>query len=254
MFAEDAKIYKEIKSKDDCASLQEDLDCLSAWSADSELSFNVTKCKVQTITRKRRPISASYQITGCVIKSTAAERDLGVSVSSDLTWNNQGYEQAARSNKLLGYIQRNARFTINTPERCTPYVGLVRPHINYATPVWATHSIELISKLESIQRRATKFILRLSFSTSIDYRTRLQSLKLLPITYWHEFLDMIFFYKATHNLVSMNGSVLLVKHVARTTRHTNTVIKFLPYNCKTTTYQIPFSSELVGFGHLSQYH
>ena len=130
----------------------------------------------------------------------------------------------------------------------------VRPHIGYATQVWAPQFIELISKLESIQRRATKFILRLSFSTSIDYRTRLQSLKLLPITYWHEFLDMIFFYKATHNLVSMNGSVLLVKHVARTTRHTNTVIKFLPYNCKTTTYQIPFSSELVGFGHLSQYH
>ena len=51
MFAEDANIYKEIKSKDDCASLQEDLDCLSAWSADSELSSNVTKCKVQTITR-----------------------------------------------------------------------------------------------------------------------------------------------------------------------------------------------------------
>ena len=75
----DTKIYKEIKSRDDCASLREDLDSLSAWSADSGLSFNVTKCKVQTITWKRRSISASYQITGCVIKSTASERDLGVS-------------------------------------------------------------------------------------------------------------------------------------------------------------------------------
>ena len=81
-------MYKEIKSRDDCASLQEDLDSLSAWSADTGLSFNVAKYNVQTITRKRRPISASYQITGCVIKSTVSERDLGESVSSDLTWNN----------------------------------------------------------------------------------------------------------------------------------------------------------------------
>ena len=73
--------------------------------------------------------SASYQITGCIIKSTASERDLGLSVSSDLTWNNQVYEQAARANKLLGYIQRNAKFTINTwiSVRRTLYVGVVRP-------------------------------------------------------------------------------------------------------------------------------
>ena len=49
MFADGTKIYKEIKSREDCASLQEDLDSLSAWSADTGLSFNVTKYNVQTI-------------------------------------------------------------------------------------------------------------------------------------------------------------------------------------------------------------
>ena len=135
------------------------------------------------------------------------------------------------------------------------YVGLVRPHINYATPVWAPQSIELISKLESIQRRATKFILRLSFSTSIDYRTRLQSLKLLSITYWHEVLDMIFFYKATHNLVSLNGSVLPVKRVARTTRYTNTCHQICSQ--KMQNYHLSkflFHQSLSDLEHLSQYH
>ena len=85
MFEDDTKIYKQMDSRDDCGSLEEDLDSLSAWSIDSGLSFNVIKCKVQT-TRKGRPISASHQITGCVIKYTASECDLGVSISSDLTW------------------------------------------------------------------------------------------------------------------------------------------------------------------------
>ena len=155
-FAVDTKIYRETKFSNDRASLQEDFDSLSARSADSELSLNETKCKVETITRKQRPISASYQITGCVIKSTASERDLGESVSSDLTWNNWVYEQAARANKLLGYIQRNAKYTINTSVRRTLYVDLVCPYIGYATQVWVPQSIELISKLESIQRRAAK--------------------------------------------------------------------------------------------------
>ena len=42
------------------------------------------------------------------------------------------------------------------------------------------------------------------------------------------------------NFVSLNGSVLPVKRVARTMRYTNTVIKFVPKKCKTTTYQKSF--------------
>ena len=74
---------------------------------------------------------------------------MGVSVSSELSMQTSSRDTS----------KGNAKFTINTPVRRALYVGLVRPHINYATPVWAPQSIELISKLESIQRRATKFIL-----------------------------------------------------------------------------------------------
>ena len=95
-FADGTKMYKEIKSRDDCASLQEDLDSLSAWSADTGLSFNVAKYNVQTITRKRRPISASYQITGRVINSTASECDLGVSVSSELPMQGSSWDTSKR--------------------------------------------------------------------------------------------------------------------------------------------------------------
>ena len=42
------------------------------------------------------------------------------------------------------------------------------------------------------------------------------------------------------NFVSLNGSVLPVKHVARTMHYTNAVIKFVPKKCKTTTYQKSF--------------
>ena len=51
MFADDTKVYKAVMSENDGASLQQDLDNLSSWSAASGLAFNDKKCKLQTITR-----------------------------------------------------------------------------------------------------------------------------------------------------------------------------------------------------------
>ena len=70
----------------------------------------------------------------------------------------------------------------------------------------ALQSIELIAKLERIQRRATKFILKLPYSSNISYKPRLQTLNLIPICYWHELLDLpLFFFKLTHGLVNKYG-------------------------------------------------
>ena len=52
-----------------------------------------------------------------------------------------------------------------------------------------------------MQRHATKLILKLPFHCDVTYKTCLQLRNLLPISYWHEFLDIAFFYKAVHNLV-----------------------------------------------------
>ena len=68
--------------------------------------------------------------------------------------------------------------------------------------------IELISKLESIQRRATKFTLCLPFLTNISYKERIMSVNLLPVCYWHELLDLGYFYKATHNMIHLDLSVV----------------------------------------------
>ena len=85
MFADDTKLYKEMKSDDDGAALQQGLGNLSSWSAASGLAFNDKKCKLQTITRKRKPICTSYEVNGSTIKSCEEECDLGVSLDCDLT-------------------------------------------------------------------------------------------------------------------------------------------------------------------------
>ena len=63
--------------------------------------------------------------------------------------------------------------------------------MGYATQIWAPQSIELIVNLERIQIRATKFILKLPYSSNISYTSRLETLNLISICYWHELFFQI---------------------------------------------------------------
>ena len=45
LFADDAKIFRSIKSLDDNKALQDDINNLTEWSARWQLPLNVTKCK-----------------------------------------------------------------------------------------------------------------------------------------------------------------------------------------------------------------
>ena len=75
------------------------------------------------------------------------------------------------------------------------------------------------------------------------YKDRLTTLKLLPITYWHEFLDIMFFFKAINNFVTIPNEALpqpiIPSRLTRTTVDTN-VLSFRPRKCKTLTYQRSF--------------
>ena len=46
MFADDTKLFREIKNQDDNAHLQQDLDELSNWSEKWKLKFHPEKCSV----------------------------------------------------------------------------------------------------------------------------------------------------------------------------------------------------------------
>ena len=187
------------------------------------------------------PITNNYKLNTLNIQQTDSERDLGVWVENRLTWNKQVNEQSTKANKLLGYIRRSSLYIHNTAVRRTLYLALVRPHLGYAIQTWAPQSVELLKQVERTQRRATKSILELPFSSTMDYTTRLQALSLLPICYCHEYLDMVLFYKITHGLVHINASLLPTIRTSRQTRSsTSTSTKYVIPKCKTSTYQRSF--------------
>ena len=122
------------------------------------------------------------------------EKDHGVRVSSNLASDEQASEQCAKANKLLGFVRRASRYIQSTQTRRILHLSIVRFHLRYATQVWSPQSIGLLKRVENVKRRAKKLILKLPFRCDVTYETRLQLTNLLPISYWHEFLDIVFFY------------------------------------------------------------
>ena len=103
--------------------------------------------------------------------------------------------------------------------------------------MWAPRSIELDCKMERIQCRASKYIINLPFHCQQSYKDSLCK-NLLLLTYWHEYLDVVFLFKAvTAGQVENNPTVTPpIGAPTRTTRYTSNldITLFLIRSCKRT--------------------
>jgi hypothetical protein len=62
LYADDTKLYKAIRSRQDCDLLQESLSLADDWSKQSNIDFNASKCKVLTISCRKSPIETKYHL------------------------------------------------------------------------------------------------------------------------------------------------------------------------------------------------
>ena len=156
LYADDTKLYKAITSNEDCTHLQTALSCAEDWSNKSNINFNSSKCKVLTISRRRRPITTNYHLGSTDLKRVDSEVDLGITVTSNLCWNTHITQIVNKSNKMLGLLRRTCPLLTDCDVRRTLYLSLVKSQLCYATEVWSPSQCNNKIKLERIQRRATR--------------------------------------------------------------------------------------------------
>ena len=122
------------------------------------------------ITRRRDKPVSSYSVNNTTLETCDILRLLGVTVSSDLSWNCHVNNITKKCNKLLGFIRVVAGVK-NPYVLLKLYQTLILPILDYCSPVWNVHKNCNVEKLEQIQHRATRMILcqrRGSNNTKID--------------------------------------------------------------------------------------
>lgn len=135
----------------------------------------------------------SYFIDGKPIKTADSHKDLGILVTSNLSWSEHINSICSSAYKSLHLIRRSISSTL-TSLRLNLYLSLVRSKLSYCSQLWRPWLIKDIKCLERVQRRASKFILN-DYSYCRDYKSRLISLQLLPLMYWLEIQDIMFIIK-----------------------------------------------------------
>ena len=202
MFADDSKCFKAIRSFSDCSAVQTDLSALNSWSVENEIYFQPSKCHNLRISRKKASPARLYTVNGTTVEMVVKEKDLGITITKDLTWNNHLKAIVSKANRKMGFIKRNCFALLNTKTLILLYTSLVRSYFCYASQVWAPQSIiQDLMLVENTQRRASKFICK---SDTFSYKDRLLRLRLLPLNYWLEYLDLVFFFKCKCGDINLN--------------------------------------------------
>ena len=193
LFADDTKCLKTISNPTDAIQLQDDINSLNYWSEQWNLLFNPTK--IVQISFKSN-LQTSYTIGTSLITKVESHKDLGIILSSNLTWDAHYDHIIAKAYNILGLLRRTFSPQNYTRSKKQLYISLVRSQLLYCSILWKPHFIKHIQQFERVQRRATKYILNDFIS---DYKSRLIQTQLLPLTYILDLNDIIFFIKSLQN-------------------------------------------------------
>ncbi|KAF7244350.1 Dedicator of cytokinesis protein 7 [Varanus komodoensis] len=153
-FVDDTKTGAVATTEEQVLQIQKDLDSLWKWAGDNRVAFRVDKCKVLHLGHRNR--CHKYSLGDKWLESSTCERDLGVLVDCRLNMSQQCDAVVKRANSTLGCIARSV--ASRSREVLLPlYTILVCPQLEYCVQFWAPHYRKDISRLESVQRRATRY-------------------------------------------------------------------------------------------------
>ena len=105
MFADNALLYKVVKSITNFQDLQSDVNSFVQWTADHDLKLNVKKCKLLLLLRRRVPVCThTIMINDQPLEKVQSYKYLGVHISSDLSWSNHVSNICSRAKKQMGML------------------------------------------------------------------------------------------------------------------------------------------------------
>ena len=189
LYADETKINREINdSTRDYHLLQDDLNNLSDWARKWQLRFNADKCESMRITHSRDKSETNYFLEK-PLKDVDNFKDLGVTITRDLSRGNHISISVIKANKILGSIERSVG-TANANVFSMLYKSLVRPILEYAAPVWCSYLVKDILTLENVQRRASRLVLN-QRKGDMPYEDRCKLLKWPTLSDRRTFLSLI---------------------------------------------------------------
>ena len=140
------------------------------------MDFNVKKCKIMRITKKKQPFTSNFFLDNSVLEEVNELRD-SVGIAHYCRSNLHIDKVVAKANRMLRLIKRTRRNFDDRKTLRTLYCALVHSNLEYCSLIWSPYTKKSVEKLEKVQRGATKFILK----TEDCYDSRVKKSNLLSL-------------------------------------------------------------------------
>ena len=219
LYADDSKIYNYLLNSTEHTntpeSIQADINNLCEWSEKMQMSFNADKChrlhlgsknncytytlpKISNLQKSTTHIGYTY--TFHQMKRVRDEKDLGVTIDHELNFKLHISQKISKANSLI-FLIRNCFKYLDEKMFNLLYKALIRPHMEYASPIWSPITKGEIARVEGVQRRATRLVPELR---SLTYPERLRKLQLPTLHYRRLRQDLILLYNFINHSVLLN--------------------------------------------------
>lgn len=206
LYADDLKIFSEIKSPLDSSNLQKDIDATLQWSLKNGLDLNIKKCHSMTFSRHSSQFEFLYMIDSQYLSRVDSVKDLGIILDSSLDFKLHLDFIISKCMRLLGFIKRSTFHFKNWKSIYTLYNTLVLPNLIYCCQLWRPSLIIDKYNLDSIQRYFLRFI---SFKTPFpvskfdhDFTRVINFIHISPLDKLFDYYDSCLAYKIVYNLIN----------------------------------------------------
>jgi ribonuclease P/MRP protein subunit RPP40 len=152
LFADDCKIYGPA---DKANEIKSDLAAVQTWCDVWKMKLNVDKCSVLHIGVSNP--KTNYTVAGKILAIVQQQKDLGVVLTSTLSWSEHVATTVCRVNFVVHTLKKSFQ-RVNEESFVKLYSSYVRPILEYANLIWAPVLKRDIDLLEKVQRRATKIV------------------------------------------------------------------------------------------------
>ena len=160
LYADDVKVYKRISCFSDCLELQCDLSSFSEWCCQWKLNLNFSKCFFMNFSLKRKfDILYDYSLCDNFLQCASHIKDLGVTFSSNLSFNVHITNVVNEALRMLGFIRRTLRYPV--------LLKFYTIHIMFdPASIIVPSTKSYITKIEPVQKR---FLRVLCFKAKMTY-------------------------------------------------------------------------------------
>ena len=149
VFADDLKLISVNQEE-----LKKSMEGIENWCDRNHMTLNASKCKLLSLNSEQKA-----SLTNQELGEVDSQRDLGLIVSKNLTWNSNCNHRLSKATKAFYQTKRSLTDSGSLKNKLNAYTGYVVPILSYCSQAWLQNrqQLEKIEKLQKIHFMDSKW-------------------------------------------------------------------------------------------------